>query len=757
MLWFSGLASAALLLGAAVAALKKGNNRTLPLLLAGLACLGLFIGGARLEMLGDSFLAGLSGKWVTLEATVSEIPKTRGAKETFVANATMARWAGREIEISEDVLVDLYCYDKCDSPAEGQFEEGTRVRMEGTVGDPPSSPGADFDYGRYLRRRGVNSVITTTPDHLSIFPGGRGGAAGLVDSIRHHARESLDTGDWGAAGSLLKGMVLGDDRQVPADVIDDFRDSGLLHMLAVSGQNVVLLGLVVLFICRILLVPRLAAAVAAAVVIGIYVPLTGAGPSIVRAGIVGVLGLAALVLSRQNSPYHFLALAAAAILTINPYSLLDPGFQLSFGAVLAIFLVAPLISAPLGFLPPLLKEAVAISTAAGLVTAPITLVHFHQVSLVTVPANVAAAPVAGIIMLLGTLSVMAAPVLPGLNWLLNAAASLCTGYLIHIARFFSSLPGAVYTGGYIEAVAIILFYGMLTGMIIMGRFFGHAAVMSWLKRRRYLAAATVMALAALAGFSCLGAGAAGTPPSAFTVSVLDVGQGDAVLIQDPGGATVLIDGGPGSEVLDRLAESGVARLDAVILSHPHADHLAGLAPVLNKYPVDGVYDAATQSSSPLYRDFLKLVEGKGIPYSVLRQGREVKFGELTLSVYSPTDNQRGDMNANSVVLVASYRGLDILCPGDAEGDILTALDIPPVEVYKVGHHGSKDSLLKPLLDRIRPQVAVVSVGEGNSYGHPADDTLSRLKASGAAVYRTDRQGTVRISLTDAGMEVRSER
>ncbi|MEK7817333.1 MAG: MBL fold metallo-hydrolase, partial [Actinomycetota bacterium] len=250
----------------------------------------------------------------------------------------------------------------------------------------------------------------------------------------------------------------------------------------------------------------------------------------------------------------------------------------------------------------------------------------------------------------------------------------------------------------------------------------------------------------------------GAPPHEFTVSFLDVGQGDAILFQDPGGATVLIDGGPGSSVTDRLKESGVDRLDAVILSHPHAAHLAGLEDVVNKYPVAAVYDAASPSSSPLYRDFLKQVQEKGIPYSALRKGRVLSFGELVMSVLSPGDSQKeDDMNANSVVIAARFRGLDILLPGDAEGNVLSVLDLPQVEVFKVGHHGSRDGLLKPVLDSIRPGVAVISCGAGNSYGHPAQDTLAKLKAAGAETYRLDTQGTVRVTLAGGNMEVQTER
>ncbi|MBE3075132.1 MAG: MBL fold metallo-hydrolase, partial [Actinobacteria bacterium] len=142
----------------------------------------------------------------------------------------------------------------------------------------------------------------------------------------------------------------------------------------------------------------------------------------------------------------------------------------------------------------------------------------------------------------------------------------------------------------------------------------------------------------------------------------------------------------------------------------------------------------------MYRDFLELVQEKNIPYVVARKGQELACGELQLKVLSPGDDLKADdQNANSIVLLASYRGLDILIPGDAEGDVLTTLDLAPVQILKGSHHGSRDPQIKLLLDQIRPREAIISVGTGNSYGHPVQQTLDAIEAAGARVYRTDLQ------------------
>jgi competence protein ComEC len=726
--------------------------------------LGLLMGSARIHRLGESYLALQDSKQLEAAVTVTSPAVQKDDKFRFNGKVEAIDPPAEGFS-SEDVQVELRCRSGCPQSLLA-LSEGMIVRIRATVAAVVSQPDSDFDYGSWLKQRGINARLEAPAERLELSGSRRGGINGLMDSLRQYFRLGLNSGEWGDAGNLLQAMVLGDDHVVSDDIIEQFRASGLLHMLAVSGQNVALLGIIFLFLLRAMRVHRFAAVAVAMAAVAMYVPLTGAGPSIMRAGVVGLLGLAAFLFSRQSDRCHFLALSAAVLMSVNPYSVLDPGFQLSYAAVLAIFFLAPVIARPLAFMPFALREAVAISTATGLATAPITLANFGQVSLVTVPANVVAAPAAGPVMFLGVLAVGIMPLLPLAAWALVAAASMCTGYLISVAAFFASLPQAVYQGGAPGLVSISAFYCMLAAVVILSKKRKYTNSLQNLIRRRAGVTVPVLLIVALLGvFACVNAGPDGAPPSIYTVTFLDVGQGDAALLQlppsgeDPDGVAVLIDGGPpGADVVAKLRARGVKTIDAVFLSHPDADHLAGLNQVLEEFEVRQVYDPALPKASWMYRDFLALVERKKIPYAVARGGQSLTFGELSLEILAPPEPlPPGDINSMCVVLVAGYQGIDILFPGDAEGEALSALRLPEVEVLKFPHHGSSDAGTSRVLRQLKPQAAVISVGAGNHYGHPHQATLDALERAGIDALRTDQHGDIRLSGSAGAFQIGFER
>jgi len=236
-------------------------------------------------------------------------------------------------------------------------------------------------------------------------------------------------------------------------------------------------------------------------------------------------------------------------------------------------------------------------------------------------------------------------------------------------------------------------------------------------------------------------------PGGFSVHFIDVGQGDAILVE-AGDADILVDGGPsGTAVLSYLAGQHVPDLDLMVATHPHADHIGGLDDVLAQYKVLEVWTNGATSTSQTYQDFAAAVATEGAVQQQIRRGYSTEFGGVTLTALDPTDPLTGDANGDSIVLRLSCGSVDVLLTGDANADSEASMLADPsvvldADVLKVGHHGSSTSTTNAFLDAVTPNDAVISVGAGNTYGHPTQETLNRLADHGATVYRTDLNGTV---------------
>jgi competence protein ComEC len=251
------------------------------------------------------------------------------------------------------------------------------------------------------------------------------------------------------------------------------------------------------------------------------------------------------------------------------------------------------------------------------------------------------------------------------------------------------------------------------------------------------------------------------PPGEVTVSFLDVGQGDATLVHDGGGAAVLVDGGPADARVARLVRrAGVRHLSAVVATHASADHHGGLREVIERIPVDLLLEGGDGTRHPQFRGVLAAARERGVRTVPARAGLRLRAGGLRLRVVSPPPRPPGpapeDPNPRAVTTIVSAGAFDLLLSADAESPTLLGLDLPDVDAMKVPHHGSADPGLPEVLRRLRPEVAAIEVGAENGYGHPAPSTLTALRAV-PRVYRTDRHGTVRLSLRDGAMEVMTER
>lgn len=619
--------------------------------------------------------------------------------------------------------------------------EGQRIAVDARLTRPRSFRNPHgFDYAAHLARQDVWVVGTGRAEDLVVL------AADPPWNVafRRWARARIDAAVPPVSAALLGGLLFGDRTGLPPELNEAFRRAGVYHILAVSGFNVALLTAGVFAVLALARVPRRVSGAVAIVASLAFACIVGGGASVLRATVMAVLVLAAVVLGRESSLVNSVALAGIVILALRPGDLAEPGFQLSFGATLGIILFAPPIRSALLALrwPRWLGEATAVSLAAQLVVAPILLAHFNQLCLIGVAANIAVVPLAAVCTGVGMLAVLIGS---GSEWLSRAFLDGLWPILLALRGvvFLSArAPGAMLHLPAPHWSANLAFYAGLAALAAAVR--PPPAPEEHAEPRRPRRPRVSRACLAPVALVTLGIAIElwplVRPNGRLRITFLDVGQGDAIVIEFPQGQVALVDGGPGGPtrldtgervVAPYLWNRGVRRLALVVTTHDDVDHAGGLPAVRRLFTVDEQWSA----DRGLF-EIPRFFGGAGIVPLAPRRG--------LLPPYGP--RRAADRNNHSVVLRVDFGLASILLTGDIEQEAeqyLVAARAPlRAVVLKVPHHGAQRSASDQFVRAVAPRVAVISVGARNPFGHPAPDTVDRLRQTGARIYRTDRDGAV---------------
>lgn len=579
---------------------------------------------------------------------------------------------------------------------------------------------------------------------------------GWIDRVTNRMREGLlaAVGEVRpAAGGIIAGLAIGDESRLPEQTRIDMRDAGLAHLMAVSGGNVaIVVGAVFLLAGCVRLGLRTRVAIALAVVAG-YLILVRPEPSVVRAGVMGAITVIALLIGGRRAGPAVLGAGLIIIVILAPFLALSWGFALSVIATAALILAVPPFY---GWLKPrlqpclmnergamVLAAAIAVTVVAQVATAPVLLLMDANVRLIAIPANLVAMPVVPLVTIGGLIAALVGPIHPLLAVVAAQVTAIPGSWIAGVARWAATTrsPEITTMNGFVVAiligvaVAVILrrarWYYVVPPMIIAG-------ILWWIPTRSI-------------------------PLPNWSMVMCDVGQGDGLVLRDPQGPVVLVDVGSREAGMDIcLDDLGVDRIDVVILTHFHADHVGGLARILDTRDVGAI--RATPVQDPVDRAALAAVdaESHGLSIEPLRAGDSLTFGGSRLDVIWPAQEIRSGSVANnaSVVLLGAVDGIEVLLTGDIEPEAQQAImaRVPAIDVVvaKVPHHGSR--FQHPNFPRwTRAEVALVSAGIDNDYGHPAEETLDAWRATGAVILRTDLQGAVALAREGDDLRIQTAR
>ena len=710
-------------------------------------------------------------KTVLVTGTVATPPEEGKGRLAFVILSDSCYAGGRGTSLHIRIAVTVRRPKM--EPGVRPVAYGMTLMLRGSISAPPAerNPG-EFSLRRYYESMGIAAVLSVDGFGGIVIRDSTGGAWFLRTcvypvraSILRRVGEILP----GEEGEFLKDLLLGERSGISGETKEAFIDAGVAHVLAVSGYRVLVVAGMLMAGLTLFRVPRRICPFIAAPALLFYMALALAHPPVVRGTIMALVFILGGLVQRRTSSRNALGVAGLLILALDSRQLFDTGFQLSFGAVLAILCFMPsprgLIAGP-GDRGHILRSfrwilrSILLSVIVSLGTLPVTAACFGRVSLVGVLTNIAVVPATGAGMILGTLALGADLVLPVLGASYAAAGGLLLHWTIRFSEFSASLPFASLETSRFGLWEAIPWYGAI------------GLATHWRDRRM---AARFLALF-LAGLNTLVFLPAGPDPSrgVLRVSMIDVGQGDAILVEFPGGETLLVDTGPltltgdaGKKIVAPfLRRKGIGSLDMLLITHPDADHCGGAASIIRSFPVRRVIESDAGGQTAVYASYHAAALARGSPLSLACRGE--RLGALECArVYvlwpgprrtaAAQSSRRASSNNASIVFKLVYGHVSFLFTGDAERDSETGLirsfgSFLGSTVLKVAHHGSDSGTSQEFLDAVRPAVALVSVGLHNRFGHPSPSLLGRLGAAGARVLRTDREGAI-VLATD-GRSVR---
>lgn len=697
---------------------------------------------------------------IILKGILLQDPVIKPNRTSFIMK--VSQWVTPDSVFAIQGTLIVGIYDSLYLP----LQYGDQVRLTGKLSLPgvQRNPGG-FDYRAYLNKQGVHAQCYVKQGTDVQKVGGRAGSKimqSLILPVRRWTGHHLDYFYRGESRHMLSALLLGDRTHLSEEIRDDYAKAGIIHTLAVSGLHVGFVTVIAMTFFGFLRLPRKGVIMLTLLALPFYMAVAQFKPPVERATLMACILLAGLLLERKPHIYNSLGIAAFIILLVHPAKLFDVGFQLSFTAMASILFFYEQFGQmewinrvrkrwnTSGF--QWLISGILVSLAAQIGTLPITASYFYRIPILSLPLNLLAIPLTGLIVCLAFLGIFFSLISPWIALSYTILTDCLLKVMMAGTHWIAQLPFAQLTIARPDPIEISLYF--LACLILFTAF-------SFRKKKIIL-----FALLTLANIDVWVAVYQHREPVLRWVQ-LDVGQGDAAVLHLPRGKTVLIDGGDHSRSFDAgrhviapyLNQQGIRELDAVILSHPHHDHMGGLSYVIDKFKTHLFVTANTPFDTELNRQLKKRLEEKQIPLRIVTAPDSLsQFPGILMRFIWPTAEEKAkarlphaNLNNQSLVLQLSFGQNSLLFPGDAERPVekqmLTDIRNQPRQFLKVGHHGSKTSSSEAFLDKYKPDVAVISVGSSNRFGHPSPAIIDAYHNRQIGLFRTDRQGAIIACIT----------
>ncbi|MEA4923728.1 MAG: DNA internalization-related competence protein ComEC/Rec2 [Syntrophomonadaceae bacterium] len=664
-----------------------------------------------------------------ISGVIQDIPYYDGDKTTFILKTDLASPYQKRIRV--------VCLGQC------QFNRGDLVKLRGDLKTPnsPGNPG-EFDYPAYLAHQGVYYNLTVKKVNQSALLKPVAGPLKWIGLFRSQAEQVTRQALTQDEAAVLLGMLLGGRAGMEEEQYSDFQKTGIVHLFSVGGLHVGFLLILVAWLTSLMKLGARGKFWGGVLILLIYGTLVAWPAPVIRAVIMGILGLLAYYSGRENSLLNALSISGLVILLISPDNLFSLSFQLTILASWGLIYLFPLVRNRLPY-KNWVGDMILIPVCAELAVLPLVAYYFNLFTPVSILTNILITWLAGGAVILGFMAFLLAALIPALATLILYPAGLGIELILLIVQWTKQIPGAyIWVATPAVGMVVLYFAAVFTGILALSK-------PSW---QIYGAAATLMLTVFITSLllpaRCYDRGH-------LEMICIDVGQGDATLLKTPQGKFILVDGG-GSKFYDVGAKKllpylhyrGIRRLDMIISTHPDIDHMKGLENVAAELEVDCLALPDSIADREEYRELRAIADRRGIPVYTISTGDQLALEEgIEMKVLHPENRPyRGeDMNAQSVVLQVTYRDFSALLTGDIPkaimATVLEKIELP-LDVWHVPHHGSRGSLLPGFYPKLHPRWALISVGENNTFGHPNQEVLDALTQADIQILRTDQDGAV---------------